>query len=49
MNGTTKNEQMVALMGKAKGEDIQVKEVDALITQLRNKSKGIVIRSFKNI
>jgi hypothetical protein len=37
-------------VGKAKGEDIQVKEVDALITQLRNKSKGMsseALRTFK--
>jgi hypothetical protein len=36
-------------VGKAKGEDIQVKEVDALITQLRNKSKGMSSEALRTL
>ena len=38
-------------VGKAKGKDIQVKEVDAMLAQLRNKSKGMsseALRTLKN-
>jgi hypothetical protein len=36
-------------VGKAKGEDIQVKEVDAMLAQLRNKSKGMSSEALRTL
>jgi len=36
-------------VSKAKGEDIQVKEVDAMLAQLRNKSKGMSSEALRTL
>ena len=36
-------------VSKAKGKDIQVKEVDAMIAQLRNKSKGMSSEALRTL